>query len=231
MRKNRNFWGIVMLFLLFWLLMPIFIEYGGINIPEHKGGWLDFWAQHLSFISAGVVSYFVIQYQSRKDEKMFVAQQTAQKKHFLFEQKFQRVNSMVSGVNRSFFQMASLCQSLVEIKKYDNDRNIDSECQQILSILREIVDVNNDLKMFIIIETTYKEQLKISSEIIDRYEAMGLSIDKQKEFLKSVNNHVEEQKVKSIKEIEENDIVSMETCQVDLSHKINEILTLMEIQI
>ncbi|TYC48360.1 hypothetical protein ESZ50_09115 [Weissella muntiaci] len=159
--KKENVF-IVLLFL--WILFPIFIEFNILNLPSRSGGWLGFWAQHLGVISAGIVSYLVISYQEKKDQRQLDKDLKRRHQEFIFEVKYEMINSFKKVCQENYIELSKLVSRVK--RNMDDKNNFLSEYNKLET---EIINFKNDLYVWTNKEITYAKELGTNPEVLDRY--------------------------------------------------------------
>lgn len=167
-RINMKF---VVVFLLIWTILPVFIEYQGIKLPYKGGGWLGFWAQHLNFISAGVVSYLIIWYQEGKDNKRFEKEIERERSEFIFETKYGMLNQFEKQCLERFTDLSRLILTYEE-----GSYTLEQMWIELNTTMADIADFKNSLVVWTKKETVNAKRFNTSEEIYDSYLAIQMDI-------------------------------------------------------
>ncbi|MCS8595179.1 hypothetical protein EFE27_04115 [Leuconostoc citreum] len=97
--------------LAFFLVIPMiiqfhwepFYQFAKLMTPGNHGDWLQFWGSYFGFIPTGLITFMVLEFQFRRQEKIDarndIAQLKRQRQQFLFEREFDDLEDKIKMVD------------------------------------------------------------------------------------------------------------------------------------
>lgn len=97
--------------LVFFLVIPMSIQFhwepfyqiAKLMTPGNHGNWLQFWGSYFGFIPTGLVTFMVLEFQFKRQEKIDarndIAQLKRQRQEFLFEEEFDELQDKIKMVD------------------------------------------------------------------------------------------------------------------------------------